>query len=227
MLELLRRWWFAARCPQSWDAVRLWGASQGWAFKPTREHDGFVIEPTPPATWRLEWGPSHRAYLGSRELRLRADIGIDPMSYAVVMPRGLIDGLERELFSAITESTQTRVDDALPPEVRWLAMSERLHASDLGPLQPLVGAVGNVRPWLCGWLAGPTGQMLVDLLGPRGLGLGAPLSLILQQGQLVLRVGMPEPDAAQIADWVRFFEMARAEAARVAALPADSVGGLD
>lgn len=224
MLEPLRRWWFRWRWPASWVAAQRWAHEQGWHFKPGHAGEGFVIEPGPDPHWRLEWGPSHRRYLGGHELRFRGDTSLDPDSFAVVMPRGLLEGLQRELFSSFTESVQTRVDESLPSEVRWLAMGERLSGQSLGELREWVGAVGNDRPWLKAWLAGPTGRMLTELLAGRGSA-ATPMSLSIHEGQLTLRVGLASPDVAALGLWMRFFELALDQASRCGTLPVDSVNG--
>lgn len=185
-------------------------ALQGWLFKPARTHDGFVIEPgAGSAAWRLEWGPSHRAYLGRRELRLRGSVPLDLGAHAVVLPRPLMAALDREVYSALTDAVQTRMDEALPEEVRWLAVSPRLTAQALGAWRDLLGAATNVQPWVQAWLAGRTGALLARLLQADT---PAPLALTLHQGVLTLRLGMARPEPERLPELVEVFEAVWAEA---------------
>jgi len=211
MLASITRWF--SRQPQAarWPALEAWSAERGWTFKTSRQLDGFVIEALSEG-WRLEWGPSHRRYLGSHELRLRADTGLHTQGHAAIMPKGLLTTLERNLFDEFVEGVQTRLDDATPEEVRWLAMSPKLSATELGPLKDYLAVVGNIVPWLNAWLAGATGHHLEAMMAERPMDGGAPFALVLQQGQLVLRMGLTEPDPAALTEAARLFKVALAEA---------------
>jgi hypothetical protein len=215
MIEWWRRWRKAeaASAPDS-APLRSWAEERGWQFKPTRTHDGFVVEPPgqPPA-WRLEWGPSHRAYLGRHELRLRAPLPLEPDAHAVVLPRTLQAALENELYSAFTDQVRTRLDESLPEEVRWLAVSPRLGTSELGPLREVLGAAGNLGPWLQAWLAGPTGTALATLMAPTEQGTELVL-MTLNLSVLSLRAGVEQPTPARLTELVAIFERAHAEALR-------------
>jgi len=210
LLAVLRQWWSGrTEPPLSLAAVQAWCAAEGFLFKPAHGHTGFVVEPAS-ADWRLEWGPSQRPYLGSHELRLRGDTGIDPQTYAVLMPRPLLLGLERELYGEFVEGVQTRLDEATPEELRWLAMAPKLGSAALGDLREQVAGVGNVLPWVQVWLAGTTGAALRaaladwDTAGTPGL----PFALLVRQGRLVLRLGLATPDAQILAAALRFYLVA-------------------
>lgn len=218
MFDWLRR--RTSKLPWSAAAggVADWAAARGYRYKGTRTHDGFVVEPVSDGApvWRLEWGPSHRAYLGKHEVRVRAPVPLPADGHAVVLPRSLQAALEVELYSAFTDQVRTHVDDALPEEVRWLAVSPRLGSSGLGDLREQLGAAGNLGPWLQLWLAGPTGRLLADVAVPQGTP-GLPVLFTVQHGQLALRSSMPVPDTARLAELISLFELALAEARRCAA----------
>lgn len=228
MPKPLSHWFFHRGGIPGWSAVRAACAERGWTVKATHERDGFVVEaPASPLGWRLEWGPSQRPYLGSHELRLRGDTGIDPQTFALLMPGSLMDLLERELYAQFTDSVQTRLDDSTPEEMRWLAMAERLSPQDSGPLRAGFAAVGNVTPWMSDWLAGPLGEALLawaetsrDQPGPGAATGTAPalplMALILRRGQLVLRLAMRQPAPERLAQAVAFFEVALAQTRRFA-----------
>jgi hypothetical protein len=216
MLKTLRRW--LGREPERFDfsAIQAWAEQRGWSFKPFPAQDGFSVEPAAEQHWRMEWGSSHRHYLGTHELRLRGHTGIDPHTFGVVMPREQLKALDRELFSQYVDGVETQANDQTPEEVRWLAVSPRLDAKALGPLKNVLAAVGNVTPWLQTWLAGPAGQQLgAWLLAPAP----PPLVLIAQQGRLTLRMGMHQPDLGYITDAVGLFEVALLEARKLGEHP--------
>jgi hypothetical protein len=207
-----------------WTALLAAGRARGWALRLTHEHDGFALEsPSGAAHWRLEWGPSQRAYLGGHELRLRGDTGIDPMAHALLMPRALMSSLEHAIYQQFTEGVMTRLDDQTPEEMRWLAMSERLTADDMGPLNNRFAAVSNMAGWMADWLRTSLGPSLLDWSGgdaveppgPRGSEVPGPMSLVLRRGQLVLRLGMTKPDVASVAAAISLYEVALAEARRL------------
>lgn len=191
-------------------AMEAWAQIRGWQFKPARTQDGFVIEPPgePPA-WRLEWGPSHRSYLGPLELRLRAPLAIDADAHAVVLPRALQAGLEAEMYQSFTDSVRTRLDEAWPEELRWLAVSTRLGSAELGTLREVLGAAGNVDAWLQAWLASPTGERLAQSMQRDP---ATPLVFTLQQSVLCLRAGLTVAEPVVVADLIDVFEVALSDA---------------
>jgi hypothetical protein len=214
-LKSLHRWLFGARALKNEDALRSWTVGRGWVFKRTHEGDGFVVDqPHGPAGWRMEWGPSQRQYLGGHELRVRAAVAVDPASYALVMPKALFDSLERELFSQYTGGVQTRLDEETPEEMRWLAMSAKLSATELGELRGRYGAVANTTPWLLDWLAGLLGPALLAF--DTGASNSLPMALTVRRGQLVLRLGLAEPTPQDLAQALGLFDLALAEAQRTA-----------
>lgn len=216
MLKTLRRWLKRETERVDFSAVQAWAEQQGWAFRINPAQDGFSVEPGGTRHWRMEWGRSHRRYLGDHELRLRGHTGIDPHTFGVVMPREQLEALDRELFSQYVDGVETQANDHTPEEVRWLAVSPRLDAKALGPLKDVLAAVGNVTPWMQTWLSGPTGHQLGAWLQAPA---APPMVLIAQQGRLTLRMGMHRPDLAYIADAIHLFEVALAEARKLGAHP--------
>jgi hypothetical protein len=219
MLKSLHHWLFGAPAIVHEGALRDWAMQQGGSFKHSHGRRGFVIDHADAAkASRIEWGPSQRQYLGGHELRIRASLSTDPATYALVMPRTLLDALEREVFSQYTGGVQTRLDEETPEEMRWLAMSPKLGPGELGALRGRFGAVGNVLPWLSAWLSGPLTAGLLDYLdgpaqAPHGPDL-APMALTVRRGQVVLRLGLSKPHPQQIEHALRLFEIATLAAAR-------------
>jgi len=192
--------------PTDLAALEAWAQLRGWQFKPARTQDGFVIES---ADWRLEWGPSHRLYLGPQELRLRATLAIEPEAHALVLPRALQAALEAEMYQSFTDSVRTHLDEAWPEEVRWLAVSTRLGSAELGPLREVLGAAGNVDAFLQAWLASPTGERLAQAMQRDPL---TPLVMTVQQSVLTLRAGLVQAEPVVLAELVSLFDQALGDA---------------
>lgn len=215
MWKFLQPWWGRRRLPGR-AALHAWCDRQGWSLRGIRGEPGFVIETRPgEAAGRVEWGAAHRHYLGPLELRLRGDVPMPAEMYALVMPRALMDTVESELFSRAVGGVHTRIDDATPEEVRWLAMSPRLSGALMGELRTGYAAVGSHLPWLAHWLQGPLGEALAARAAPPDGPPPPPFALVAHRGRLSLRVAMPEPDVAGVRAAMDLFELALAQAALV------------
>jgi hypothetical protein len=212
-LKSLHHWLFGPPAIPNEDALRAWADTRGWVFKHIHGRGGFVInQPSGPEGWRIEWGPSQRQYLGGHELRIRADVPIESGTYALVMPKVVLDDLEREVFSQYTGGVQTRLDEETPEEMRWLAMSPKLSSAELGELRGRYGAVGNLTPWLLDWLGGLLAPALLAFEGtPPAV---VPMALTVRRGQVVLRLGLAHPDPQSLAHALGLFDLAVAEAER-------------
>jgi hypothetical protein len=219
MRNTLTHWLSRRPAVPAWGTLQSAFRARGWAPKLTHERDGFALDAgTDGRTWRLEWGPSQREYLGSHELRLRGETGLDPAMHALVMPRAQMAALEHAVYSQFVEGVQTRLDDQTPEEMRWLAMSERLSMTAMGPLHPQFAALGNDTDWLLAWLGGAFGPALAQWTLAANTG-EAPATetaqaLILRRGQLVWRIGMARPLAETVIAAVAVFELALVEAER-------------
>lgn len=212
MLSLLGHWFGNDTHPAS-AALRKRCAARGWTLKRNRDGEGFVIEPGARCPWRLEWGSSQRSYLVGHELRLRAMVGIDPQTFAVLMPAGLMAQLEQQVFAQSTQSVKTQLDEHLPEEMRWLAMGHHLSPKRLGALGGPFEAVGNVPGWMGEWLAEPFASRLLAFAGvPEGLRdawLNTPaMALMVKRGELVWRMQMATPSPDRLEAAVEVFESA-------------------
>lgn len=218
-----RDWLFGRSGSAGWQEIARWAQAQGWQFKTTPAHDGFVVEQAGvDGSVRIEWGPSQRRYLGKWELRLRAETGLDLQAYALLMPRVLMEGLEREVFVQFTGGVQTRLDEETPEEMRWLAMSSRLDPVQMGPLKSWFAAVGNSVGWLTDWLRSGLGDKLLDWgrltdeANAAGSAVGQlpSFALLMYRGHLVMRRASSEPDVSAVRDSLALFDIALAEARR-------------
>ena len=213
MLHALKNWMGtrpAAR--KGWDALAPWAQERGYVFRGVRKSEGFVIEGRlGTAPWRLEWGPSQRAYVEGFELRLRAEVGHSELQ-ALVLNRGLQESMEKSVFEQYVEGVQTRIDTTTPPEMRWLVMFPKLAGSEMRALRERYAAVGNHKSWLQRWLDGELTKALAAAPGS----VDDPTVLMVSRGRLTLRTGLADPDVPLLEAWLRLFETAMREARRAA-----------
>jgi len=217
MLEGLKRWFAsapAAPAPASGaQALAAWAEARQYGFRVVRDSGGFVIDGRLGALpWRLEWGPSQRAYVVGSELRLRAELGLGNDLQALVMDRPLQEAMEKSVFDQYVEGVQTRIDNQTPPEMRWLVMFPKLAGPEMGPLRQRYVALASIKTFLQPWLQGP----LTSALQAAPLAAGKPMVLMISRGRLSLRTAMADPDTPDIDAWLRLFETAMREARRVA-----------
>ena len=187
MFDALKRYLDARRRRPNWRGLSAWARTAGHTLKRVREGDGLAIEGQTDGTpWRLEWGPSQRAYIEGAELRLRVEAGLPGDLQLLVLTRELAERLERETFEQFTQTTRTYDDSSAPEEVRWLAMYTRVRLPKM--LRGVYAAVGMEEEAALAWLD-PT--LSAQLLGQTGaLRAGArPLALIALRGRIYVRVG--------------------------------------
>jgi hypothetical protein len=214
MLDTIKRWLGNAPVQiQGWGELSSWVRSQQWTLRAVREPEGFVIDGRSGSTaWRLEWGPSQRAYISGAELRIRAELSVPRELQALVLNRELMDAMEKAVFDQYVEGVQTRIDTATPPEMRWLVMFPKLSSTELKALRDGYGALSSFKPWLQQWLAGSLTPTLAALpTSPE-----RPLVLMIARRRLCLRTSLTQPDPAALQAWLRLFDCALQEAQRVA-----------
>ncbi len=223
MLEGLKRL-FGGGGPaaaRGWDALQPWAESKQYVFRGVRESDGFVIDgKLDGAPWRLEWGPSQRAYVVGNELRLRAELGLPSDLQVVVMNRVLQVQMEKAVFDQYVEGVQTRIDNTTPPEMRWLVMFPKLGSTEMGRLKERFVALASAKAWLVQWLGGALSAAIIG----KGMDADTPFVLMIGRGRLTLRTALSEPDARDLEPWLRLFEAAMREARRVASQGIDVSG---
>jgi hypothetical protein len=222
MLEGLKRLFSGssgqADAGHDWEGVAPWAQQRQYGFRVV-QNEGFVVDGRLGATpWRLEWGPSQRPYIAGHELRIRAEMGLNPDLQVVVMNVPLQEQMERDVFDQYVEGVQTRIDNQTPPEMRWLVMFPKLAEKDLGELAGRYVALSSIRPWLLQWLAGPLSQSLAALRAEPSV----PVVLMIGRGRLMLRTALADPALPALQSWLRLFECAMREASRVANDSADA-----
>lgn len=214
MLDAFKHWFSRRAGLPGERALADWAHALGHHFKRSRDADGFIVE-AHDGSWRLEWGPSQRRYIQGQELRLRAPLTGGAGLQMLLLTRGLLDLLEKQVFEQYTQELQTRIDLATPDEMRWLVLHPKLPAAELHALRGHYGGVGQPLEALASWVSGPLGTALAEWAARSAS--GGPLLFIVQRERLTLRTALPRPDTQPIAELLRLFEVARREAQRVAA----------
>ena len=213
MLEGLKRLFTrsAAAPANDWEGMQPWSQAKQYDFRGVQS-EGFVVDGRLGTTpWRLEWGPSQRAYISGHELRLRCELGLGADLQALVMIRTLQEQMEAAVFNQYVEGVQTRIDNQTPPEMRWLVMFPKLAGSEMGELRERYVALASKKSWMLRWLEGP----LTQALASHRVNAAIPLVLMISRGRLMLRTEMPDAEVKEVERWLRLFETAIREARRV------------
>lgn len=215
MFKALRRWFGGSRGgADDWAGVADWAKRCDYRYARSIDGSGFVIEGGPAQTaWRLEWGACQRHYFSGAELRVRGEVGRTGELQMLVIARELMRSLEQQVFDESTEGTETRVDDTLPEEMRWLVLYPKLPRTELGSLRDAFGALSNLPRAAQSWLD----AALVKQLGaaPDWLPEPLPLVLMMQRGRLTLRCALPQPDVVALRAALALFGAALTAARRV------------
>lgn len=164
-----------------------WAESRGYRLKRVRRSDGRVVEfdCADGAAGRMEWGPSQRAYIRGRELRVRIEAGLPGSLEMLLMTRHLAQQLDSQAYETLVEGQQTGVNATLPEEVRWLSMLERVQVPSTAAAYLLLSSSpAHALRWLDGELLSR-----VSRAADRWLGDAAPLVLMTLRGRIYLRLG--------------------------------------
>jgi hypothetical protein len=174
-----------------------WAQRRGEVIKRVRGDAGLVIEGQQEGhSVRLEWGPSQRDYMKTRELRLRYELGLPAGLEMLVISRDLAEHLEALTFDDLTRDQQTGIDTQMPEEARWLAMYERVPAEELPAGVNENFVVLGVRPALAlNWIDSEVGMRLARA-SSHWLSPETPLVLMTLRGRVYLRTEAPTFDEA-------------------------------
>lgn len=213
MLDAVRRWLARGHSLPAWGELSAWARENGWSLRRALAHDGWVMDRhLDHPRWRIEWGPSQRAFMSSHEIRVRVELAAMPDVQSLVLDRPLLARLDREVYQQFTGSVQTRLDEQTPEEMRWLAMHTKLSPNEMGvALRDRYGGLSNDPPWLVRWLPGPVSEALEELarVTPIGAVASEPFILRLSRGRIVLRQAAPLPRVRVVAACVRVAQAAQ------------------
>jgi hypothetical protein len=232
MLKALQRWLgpqlgarhggSAASTANAWQDVADWADLKRFTFKRTRDGDGFVIDGNFSAqAWRLEWGPSQRAYIEGNELRFRMELQLPSSLQMLVLNRALLESLERESFERYTEVNQTQVDVSTSEEMRWVAMFAPSDLMGQRALRPHFAALSSPPSHVEAWLKGDLAAALL-LVSASVLPAETPCVLMTLRGRAYLRMALAEPKVSTLDAMSKVFGTACTEALRVSTSSIDA-----
>ena len=208
MLDGFRRWLARKGIGHPFPALADWADGHGWELTAKPTGDALIVESSAPGdTWRIEWGPSQRAYFPGFELRLRAPLADADGVQMLVVSRRLLQQLDAEMFRQFTDDLQTRADTATPEEMRWLVLYPQLGSAELGALREHFGATGHPAGAAAQWLGGPFAAALAAA-AERWLAPDDGLVIVAQRGRLTLRTPMAQPDPERIEAVLTLFRAA-------------------
>jgi hypothetical protein len=228
MLKTLQRWLGPQRAARptalsnAWQDVAEWADQKRYIFKRTREGNGFVVDGNfNDQPWRLEWGPSQRAYIQGYELRFRMELQLPSALQMLVLNRPLLESLERESFERYTEVNQTQVDVSTSEEMRWVAMFAPSDLVGQRALRPHFAALSSPPSHVEAWLKGDLAAALL-LVAASVLPKETPMVLMTLRGRAYMRMALPEPKAATLDAMSKVFASACTEALRVSTSSIDA-----
>jgi len=203
VLENLRLWLDKTRGGGSIAAAQSFAETAGGHVRTVQPEEGWLIESAshdPLAPWRIEWGASHRKFMGPVELRYRGPVPQAPPDAAwVIMSHSLMDRVEATLFQQFTASVQTNLHEETPPEMRWLAIFSMVRSSELGALKGGYRACGSEEGWWAHTMSTRLERALLRRDDDIPPAVPLPdLCMTLRQQRLTLRVAAPRIDTALI-----------------------------
>ena len=145
-----------------------WAATQGFGFSADATGSSLALEgKLRGKRWRMEVGKPAREFIRGKELRARAQLGIDENLAVLVMNRPLRDSLEKKAFHIYTDPLQTSLDSNLPEEMRWLAMFDELAWDSLSEdFWSRYSVLSDNREAALAWIDPQLAQVLLDWPDP-------------------------------------------------------------
>jgi hypothetical protein len=186
-----------------------WAEARGHQLKRVRRGEGRVVE----FDWegrrgRLEWGPTKRAYILGRELRVCIEAGLPQHLEMLLMSRSLAQRLDSQAYQTLVQDHQTGIDATLPEEVRWLSMLERVPVpSTVAGYVMLSSSPPHAMRWLEGDLLSRVSRAVHNWLGD-----DAPLVLMTLRGRIYLRTEAQVTEASVLDGACNLAEAAAASA---------------
>ena len=166
-----------------------WAATQGFGFSADPAGNSLALEgKLRGKRWRMEVGKPAREFIRGKELRARAQLGLDENLAVLVMNRPLRDSLEKKAFHIYTDPLQTSMDSNLPEEMRWLAIFDELAWESLSEeFWARYSVLSDSRDAALAWVDPQLAQMLLDWPEPAP-GAEVPFMILLLRGKAYLRM---------------------------------------
>ena len=148
-------------------------------------------------TWRIASGTPTRDYIRGRELRGKADLGLDPGISVLVISRALKASLERSIYDRYIDAEQTMADLRMPEEVRWLSTFEDVRAPEFErDFLRRYAVLADMRNHAVAWVRPVLQRLLLEWPAP-GPSDQLPFMLMLLRGHCYLRM-QHEPASARV-----------------------------
>jgi len=166
-----------------------WAATQGFALSAEDGGTGVAFEgKIGSRKWRMQLGRPSRNYIFGREVRARAELGIDESVACLVMNRPLKDALEKRAYQMYTDTLQTAIDTSMPEEMRWVAMYDEVAWPQLGDafLKRLV-ILSDRREHAMAWMDAPLARSMMQWPAPAPSD-EVPFMVMLLNGKAYLRM---------------------------------------
>ena len=186
----------AAAAPAPGDAttspslspVSEWAATQGLGFSQTGQASFGLDGHVQGRPWHLEVGRPSRKYIQGEELRVRAELGVDPDVAVVVMSRPLKELLEKQAYEQYTDALQTTVNSSMPEETRWLAMYDEVGWDSLPRVfWSRYAVLSAAREHALAWIDPELARQLLEWPEPAP-GPGLPFMMMMLRGKAYLRM---------------------------------------
>lgn len=216
MFDTIKRWMGTAK-PESVSAgpqvLTDWAKSEGHTIKTVSGHaHGVVVETR--AGWRVEWGHTQRPYFQHHELRFRCDCGVSPDVQMLFLSKAMAQALESDVFQRFTDAMQTRIDNTLPDEMRWLALHSKVSLAEHPVLARRFLLLSNAESVTRQWLA-PDLLTALEAAASSWWTDGLIVLMTVNRGILTIRMSGDDLEPNQLKLVGRLFDLA---AARLTAL---------
>jgi hypothetical protein len=166
-----------------------WAATQGFGFSADSASSNLALEgKLGGKRWRMEMGKPTREFIRGKELRARAQLGLDENLAVLVMSRPLRESLEKKAFHLYTDPLQTSADPNLPEEMRWLAMFDELAWDGLSEdFWRRYSVLSDSREAAMAWIDPQLAQVMLDWPQPAPSA-EVPFMMLLLRGKAYLRM---------------------------------------
>jgi hypothetical protein len=166
-----------------------WAATQGFGFSADATGQGVALEgKVRDKRWRMELGRPTREFIRGKELRARAQLGIDEDLAVLVMSRPLKESLEKKAYQIYTDDLQTSVDPSLSQEMRWLAMLDEVAWDSLPEeFRDRFSVLSDHRETALAWIDPALAGVMLDWPSPAHSA-EVPFMILLLRGKAYLRM---------------------------------------
>jgi len=149
-------------------------------------------------TWRMASGAPSRDYIRGRELRGKAELGLDEGVSVLLISRALKASLEKAAYARYIDAEKTMSDVRMPEEMRWLATFEELRGPEFArDFLRRYAVLADFREHPLAWIQPEFERMMVEWPAPAPAE-DLPFMLMLLRGNCYLRMQY-EPASARLA----------------------------